>query len=108
MFKHHRAVVLCALATATLPLIGVACGLDSSSEAQQVSECRSADVGHTTRAAVRSALGDPTTTQHETVAGRRRVVDIWLDGRVGFSFDVATSVLAEKDCQSGELSRSGD
>jgi hypothetical protein len=89
-----------AAAGAAIALACGACSFDSSSAAQQRHECRSATAGQTSRERVHAALGDPTTTRHETVGGRRRTVDIYLDGHVGFSFDTRTAVLVEKDCAS--------
>ncbi len=96
---HHRHFLVAL--TAGVALLGAACSFDSSSAADQQNECRNATIDHATRSSVHAALGDPTTTQRETVGGQRRVYDVWLDGRVGFGFDAATEVLVEKDCDSG-------
>jgi len=84
--------------TVSVALIGAGCGLDSASAQSQDRECRSAIVGQTTRDAIHAALGNPTITDHETLAGRRVVSDLWVDGTVGFSFAEASELLVEKDC----------
>jgi len=89
---------LLAAAIAVTALASGACSFDSSSAAEQRGECRSATVGQTSLEHVRAVLGDPTTTQHETVDGRSRTIDVYLDGHVGFSYDVASALLVEKDC----------
>jgi hypothetical protein len=86
---------------ATFALIGAACSFDSSTGAEQLNECRNATIDHATRSSVHAALGNPTITKHETIDGQRRVVDVWVTGRVGFGFDAETNVLVEKDCASG-------
>jgi|1186.fasta_scaffold777139_1 hypothetical protein len=98
--RSHRAAAV-AVALTVVGLAATACGFDASSAAEQRHQCRSADVGTTTRATIRAALGGPTVTRHETVGGHRRVVDVYLDGHVGFGFDRATGVLREKDCAAG-------
>jgi len=95
---RHRGPAALAVAVALTGLAATACGFDSSSSAEQRRACRAAEVGHTSRATIHAALGGRTTTQHETILGDRRVVDIYLDGHVGFSFDRATAILRDKDC----------
>jgi hypothetical protein len=90
-----------AAAVALIGLTAAACSFDSSSAAEQRDACRRATIGQTTREALHERLGGPTTTRHETVAGIRRVVDIYVDGHVGFAFDRGTARLLEKDCASG-------
>jgi hypothetical protein len=98
--RSHRPAAV-AFALAVVGLAATACGFDDSSAAEQRHLCRAADVGITTRATIRAELGDPTVTRHETVGGARRVVDVYLDGHVGFGFDRATGILREKDCAAG-------
>jgi hypothetical protein len=95
----RRTRVAFAVMGASVGLLAAGCGFDSSSGATQNRECRDATVGHTNRDAVHAALGDPTITDHETLAGRPVVSDLWVDGTVGFSFDEQTHVLVEKDCE---------
>jgi hypothetical protein len=97
--RHTRRLVVAV--AASFALLGAACSFDSSSASEQQNECRNATIDHVTRSSVHAVLGDPTTTQHETIGGQRRVYDVWLDGRVGFGFDAETEVLVEKDCDSG-------
>ena len=97
MLRRRAAITVVALAS-SVALLGAACGLDSSSSEEQEQECRTATVGSTTRADIQRALGDPTITDHETIAGIRVVTDLWVDGTVGFSFDERDDVLVEKDC----------
>jgi hypothetical protein len=98
--SHHTRRFVVAIA-AGFALLGAACSFDSSTATEQQNECRNATIDHVTRSSVHAVLGDPTTTQHETIGGQRRVYDVWLDGRVGFGFDAETEVLVEKDCDSG-------
>lgn len=97
MSRRRPALVVAALASC-VALFGTACGLDSSSSETQNDTCRTATVGETTRADIQHALGDPTITDHESLAGVRVVTDLWVDGTVGFSFDERDDVLVEKDC----------
>jgi hypothetical protein len=97
MSRRRPAVLVVAVASA-VALFGTACGLDSSSSEEQNDTCRTATIGETTRADVQRALGDPTITDHETLANVRVVTDLWVDGTVGFSFDERNEVLVEKDC----------
>jgi hypothetical protein len=99
--RHRRPLAIAALAL--VGLTAAACDFDRSSAAEQRQECRRAAIGETTRDAVHARLGGPTTTQHETIGGVRRVVDIYLDGHVGFGFERGTGRLIEKDCAGGEL-----
>ncbi len=99
--RHRRPLAVAAVAL--VGLAAAACGFDSSSSAEQRHECRAAKPGQTTRGAIHASLGGPTTTQRETVDGVPRVVDIYLDGHVGFAFDRATARLVEKDCAGGGL-----
>jgi hypothetical protein len=96
--SHRHTRNLAVAITSAVALLGAACSFDSSTAAEQRDACRTATIDHTTRADIHATLGDPTTTQHETVAGHRRVVDVWIDGHVGFSFDAASEMLAEKSC----------
>ena len=95
---RRRPILIVAALASAVALLGTACGLDSSSSQEQKDTCRTATVGETTRADIQHALGDPTITDHETLAGIRVVTDLWVDGTVGFSFDERDDVLVEKDC----------
>jgi hypothetical protein len=97
--RHTRRFIVAAVAA--FALLGAACSFDSSPAAEQQNECRNATIDHATRDSVHATLGSPTVTEHETIDGQRRVVDVWIDGHVGFGFDAATGKLVEKDCDSG-------
>ena len=99
MLHARRTRVALAALAGSVALFAAGCGFDSSSSQTQNRECRNATIGETSREAVRAALGGPTITDHETIAGRRVVSDLWVDGTVGFSFDEKTNLLVEKDCE---------
>ena len=98
MFDPRRARLALVALVGSAALLSAGCGFDESSSQSQDRECEGARVGQTTRAAIQDALGAPTITDHEMLAGQRVVSDLWVDGTVGFSYDEQTLLLVEKDC----------